>query len=150
MLFFTSRIVCTLHTVKNPGFTNLPFLYLYLQQNITHTLSITLSKAVQLQSKNYPHNYQHANINHNFQLIITIPISFITHQTFTLLAYFSTTHFFHNGTYRDIRPNILPQQPIFMALHHLATQPYWPRLSCHPISINNVVHIDTSDPTHWP
>ena len=37
-----------------------------------------------------------------------------------------------------------------MALHRLANQPCWPRLSCHPISINNMVHIDTFDQTRWP
>ena len=70
--------------LDNSELTDHLFPYLYPQQNITHTVSITLSKAVQPLSKNYPHNYQHANTNHNFQLIPTIRVSFITHQIYTL------------------------------------------------------------------
>ena len=79
--------------LDNSELTNHLFPYLYLQQNITHTVTITLSKAVQPLSKNYPQNYQYANPNHNFQLITIILVSFITHQIYTLPVCFSTTHF---------------------------------------------------------
>ena len=80
MLFSTGRAVCTLHIahLDNSELTN--HLFPYLQQNIIHTVSIMLSKAIQPLSKNYPHNYQHTNTNHNFQLITTILVSFITQQ----------------------------------------------------------------------
>ena len=56
--------------LDNSELTNHLFPYLYLQQNITHTVTITLSKAVQPQSKNYPQNCQYANPNNNNYSII--------------------------------------------------------------------------------
>ena len=51
ILFSTGLAVCTLH-LDNSGLTVHSFLYLFLQQNITNIISITLSKLVAIITHN--------------------------------------------------------------------------------------------------
>ena len=65
IFFSTGQAVYTLHTSTIPRLTDLLFLYLYLQQTIIQTVSLTLSKAVQQLSINHPHIYQQTIPDHN-------------------------------------------------------------------------------------
>ena len=146
MLFFIGRGVCILHTSTISKLTNPLFLDIYLQQNITQMVSLTLSKAVQQLSIIYPHttiNIQtwfttQYNSYHYSKFISQfnhLHIASLFSQQFIFLDCCISTHPIQHatvltssvmplnlcGAYRHIRPN---------------TRLCWPRLSCHSITSN--------------
>ena len=112
--FFSTicQVVCTLHTSTNFRLIDLPFLYLYLQQNITHIISLTLSKTVQqlstilLQS---PHKSQSTICSNHFNIIPQFNSLYIA-------SLFLNNSYFQNGAYRHIWLNMLTLTTHFYGL----------------------------------
>ena len=96
--------------LDNSELTDPLFPYPYLQQNITHTVSIMLSKVVQILSINYPQYFHNPHINHNLQIITTIPISFHSSKVYTLPACLSK-NYISRMVYTHLTQHVCPSNP---------------------------------------